>query len=106
MNITREMLFCLVGFPRVLCWLLCFFRSICSLLAQFLENMDCHFTVMRMTLRFICLLKKNTNKRNKLNHVGVESLMACLADVKAWLSLNFYIFNEKITEIVFVHLNF
>ncbi len=34
------------------------------------------------------------------NSVGFESLMACLADVKAWLSLNFLIFNEKKTEII------
>lgn len=29
-----------------------------------------------------------------------ESLMACLVDVKAWLSFNFLIFNEKKTEII------
>ncbi len=36
----------------------------------------------------------------KRNSVGFESLMACLADVKAWLSLHFLIFNEKKTEII------
>ncbi len=31
--------------------------------------------------------------------------MACLADVKAWLSLNFLIFNEKKTEIIVFRLS-
>ncbi len=55
-NITRVMLFCPVEFPRVLFCLLCLFLSICSLLARSLENTGCHFTVMRMALRFTCLL--------------------------------------------------
>lgn len=33
--------------------------------------------------------------------MGLESLMTCLADVKTWLSLNFLIFSEKKTEIIF-----
>ncbi len=36
----------------------------------------------------------------KRNSVGFESLMAWLADVKAWLSFIFYISNEKKTEII------
>ncbi len=36
----------------------------------------------------------------KWNYVGFESLMTCLADVKAWLSLNLFIFNETKTEMI------
>ncbi len=39
------------------------------------------------------------------NSVGFESRMTCLADVKAWLSLHFLIFNEKKNEIIVFRLS-
>ncbi len=36
----------------------------------------------------------------KRNSDGLDALWACLADVKAWLSLNFLNFNEEKTEII------
>lgn len=34
----------------------------------------------------------------KWNSDGLDALLACLTDVKAWLSLNFLNFNEEKTE--------
>ncbi len=36
----------------------------------------------------------------KRNSDGLDALWACLADVKAWLSLNFLNFNEEKTEMI------
>ncbi len=42
----------------------------------------------------------------KHNSVGFESFMACLADVKNWLSLHFLILYKKKTEIIVFRLSF
>ncbi len=85
----------LPAFCKVLSLLRFYSHCICFLWGQFLRNTIFHFIVMR-TIPIFILLPLESDKR------GMDTLLACLADVKAWVSLNVLHLNENKTVIIFL----